>query len=113
MDNLYSKEINFLNMQINCDRELEADRDYLLSMYPAKAKIILVMIQEECDKLEYEGSPMLILFPDKQTVLDIAGSIYSKVSYDDNEDLKHMIEILVCNEFMIRRSRYKRRRHFF
>lgn len=97
------------------EHEIDLDRDYIMSLYPARARIIMVLIEEECDMLEYEGSSMLSAIPDRESMLAIARRVYSKVSCNDDEDnnLKYMIEVLVCNEFIIRRSRYKRRSRFF
>lgn len=97
------------------EHELDLDREYIMTLYPARARIIMVLIEEECDKLEYTGSPMLAPIPDKEEMLKIARGVYEKVSCNDDEEsnLRYMIEVLVCNEFVIRRSRYKRRSRFF
>lgn len=101
-------------LQIVDERELEEDRNYLMSMYPARARLIMVMVEDEVDKLEYEGSPMFALYPDKETILAIARKIYDRLSYKDEDDnLRHLIEVMVFHEFFVRRSRYKRRRKFF
>lgn len=113
MDNMFNERMGMLRLQAVDERELEEDREYLLQMYPAKARIIMVMVQDECDRMEYEGSPMLMTYPDKETMLGIARKIYNKVSYEENPELRYLIEVLVCNEYQVRRSRYKRRRHFF
>ncbi len=95
------------------ERELEEDREYLTQLYPAKARLIMVMVEDECDKLEYEGSPMFAKYPDKETLLGISRGIYHKVSAGEDANLKHLIDVMMCNEFCYRRSRYKRRRKFF
>lgn len=101
-------------LQFVDERELEEDREYLMDMYPVRAKLIMVMVEDSCDRLEYEGSPMFSQYPDKETILGIARDIYNKVSYNDTDNnLKHLIEVMVLNEFYIRRNRYKRRRKFF
>ena len=101
-------------LQLIDERELEEDREYLMRMYPARARLIMVMVEDACDRLEYEGSPMFAAYPDKETVLDISRRIYDKVKYNDsNNNLRYLIDVLLCNEFMFRRNRYKRRRKFF
>ena len=101
-------------LQMVDERELMEDREYLIQMYPAKAKIIMVMVEDACDKLEYEGSPMFAMYPDKETILGISRDIFYKVSYNhEDENLRHLIDVMVFNEFYVRRSRYKRRRKFF
>ncbi len=101
-------------LQLIDERELEEDREYLMRMYPARARLIMVMVEDACDRLEYEGSPMFAAYPDKETVLDISRRIYDKVKYNDSDNnLRYLIDVLLCNEFMFRRNRYKRRRKFF
>lgn len=101
-------------LQLIDERELEEDREYLMRMYPARARLIMVMVEDACDRLEYEGSPMFAAYPDKGTVLDISRRIYDKVKYNDSDNnLRYLIDVLLCNEFMFRRNRYKRRRKFF
>lgn len=100
--------------QVVDENELERDREYLMEMYPARARIIMVLVEDACDKLDYEGSPMYAMYPDRETILGISGQIYDKVRYNDTDyNLKHMIDVMLCNEFFVRRSRYKRRRKFF
>lgn len=101
-------------LQIIDEAELEEDREYLMQMYPAKARLIMVMVEDECDKLEYEGSPMFAPYPDKETILGISKKIFDKVTFDKGDiTLKQLIDVLICNEICVRRNRYKRRRKFF
>ncbi|MBQ9609342.1 MAG: hypothetical protein IJV15_07870 [Lachnospiraceae bacterium] len=106
---LYTPEICLID-----EEELERDREYMMQMYPVRARMIMVLVEDECDRLEYEGSPMFAMFPDKETLRRIADKIYNKIKYkDDDNELRHLIEVMLCNEFYVRRSRYKRRRRFF
>ena len=57
----------------------ERDLRMLQSMYPDAAKMILPYIEEECDKMEYEGSPMYDEHPDATTVWQIQDRILSQV----------------------------------
>lgn len=95
------------------EQELEEDREYLMQIYPAKAKMIMVMIEDACDRLEYEGSPMFAMYPDRESIFQIARQINDKVCCNNDDNLKSLIEVMLCNEFYVRRSRYKRRRRFF
>ena len=45
--------------------ELEADNSYLKYLYPKITRQISEFVEEECDKMEYEGSLMFDVFPDK------------------------------------------------
>lgn len=114
MDNKYQSRLMMPELQLVDERELEEDREYLMQMYPAKARLIMVMVEDECDRLEYEGSPMFAMYPDRETLLGISRRIYNKVGYSDSDEtLRHLIDVMLCNEFYVRRSRYKRRRKFF
>ncbi len=99
------------------EEEMFKDQEYLKKMYPAKARLILALVEDRCDRMEYEGSPMFADYPDKETFLRIAREIYSRImgDADDKSDgmLKQLIEVLVFNECMMRRGRYKRRRRYF
>lgn len=111
---VYEKRFIMPELQLIDERELEEDREYLMEMYPAKAKLIMVMVEDACDRLEYEGSPMFATYPDKETILGMARNIFNKVSYNHTDDnLKYLIEVMLLNEFYVRRNRYKRRRKFF
>ncbi len=113
-DDILKQRLALPELQLIDEAELEADREYLMQMYPAKARLIMVMVEDECDKLEYEGSPMFAAYPDKETILGLSRKIFSKVTYDKGDiHLKHLIDVLMCNEMYIRRNRYKRRRKFF
>lgn len=113
-DEVYVRRFRMPELMVVDEQELEEDREYLRAMYPMRAKMILVMVEDACDRLEYEGSPMFATYPDKVTVFSIAHKIYEKVSYREaDETLLHMIEIMVCHEFYIRRCRYHKRRKYF
>ena len=114
IDEIYVHKFRSLELYVVDEQELEEDRAYLRAMYPMRAKMILVMVEDACDRLEYEGSPMFALYPDKVTMFGVAKNIYDKISYKEaDETLLHMIEIMVCHEFYIRRCRYRKRRKYF
>lgn len=60
-------------------REAERELRKLQSMYPDTAKLLLPFVEEECDKMEYEGSPMFDEYPDRSTVYRIEGHIFEQV----------------------------------
>ncbi|WP_283685104.1 hypothetical protein [Parablautia sp. Marseille-Q6255] len=53
--------------QMRQERDLRA----LQAMYPDAAKLLLPLIEEACDRMEYEGSPMFDAYPDQTTVWQI------------------------------------------
>lgn len=76
--------------------ETERDLQYLKEMYPSKVKLISAMVEEECDKLEYAGSPMLVEYPDKEYVRKIAREIYEKLNI--KEDMEFPQEMQYSQE---------------
>jgi hypothetical protein len=96
------------------EREYENDREYLIQMYPAKARIVMAMIERECDKLEYDGSPMYARYPDKETLLLIASEIVGRLcGAETDEELAQLVQVLFLSECYNRRSKYRRRRRFY
>ena len=54
MQNLYLTEM-----------EYEKDMERMKELYPREVKSILEMVEDECDKMEYEGSLMFDEYPDR------------------------------------------------
>lgn len=67
--------------------EIETERDlqYLQQMYPADAKRMQRKVEEECDKLEYEGSMMYDEYPDRVTMLLMCDRIADALAREDAE----------------------------
>lgn len=76
-------------MQDFYSNEEENDRDveYIKSLYPDKMKQIQELVEEECDKLEYEGSMMFDEYPDKLMLRKLCDDIYEKSKEIDVEDV--------------------------
>ena len=144
----------------NCE-DADKDWDYMKQMYPLTAKKLFHEIDEECDKLEYDGSCMFDEYPDKVYLSRIVDRIYAKCKYleedmndideiqeplDDWEEepqltpyqyyqnrpnrphrpqrpqrhqnrrepwLRDLIEIILFNEMLNRRRRYRGRKRWF
>lgn len=121
--------------------EYERDRERLKEMYPKEAKRIQRVVEEECDKMEYDGSLMFDEYPDRVMVQKLCDDIYNKV-YDNTtaevemEQYKDrrpgggypppppppphrdrggrdLIEILLFDEMFRRRCRHNRCRRFW
>lgn len=117
----------------------ESDIEYMKSMYPDFCKRIQAYIDEECDRLEYDGSYMYDEYPDRDTIDRITDKIHDLISRDEtiktkelevaSEDIKgqqfyrnydlqrDLIKILLLNELFNRRrfryygDRYTNRRY--
>jgi hypothetical protein len=61
------------------EEQMEKDKEYMKSLYPAQAKTIQALVEEECDKLEYEGSIMFDEYPDKLGLRKIGTDIYNQI----------------------------------
>ena len=121
--------------------EYERDRERLKEMYPKEVKRIQRVVEEECDKMEYDGSLMFDEYPDRVMVQKLCDDIYNKV-YDnttaevETEQYKDrrpgggfpppppppprrdrggrdLIEILLFDEMFRRRCRHNRCRRFW
>lgn len=144
------------------DNNEDAEKDclYFRQLHPNTAKRILREIDEECDKLEYDGSCMFDEYPDKVYLGRVIDSIYNRtkdvieepIVYTENlkssEEckreksdvesnskssvqevnrrnrsnrnpirsnnwLRDLIEILLYQELINRRRRYRSRRRWF
>jgi hypothetical protein len=141
----------------NCE-DADKDWDYMKQLYPVVAKKLIVEVEDECDKLEYDGSCMFDEYPDRVYLGRIIDRIYLKYSYMedgsvnsesipavkskdatvsksvksnqydldwdyrrdryDHRDrkpkwLRDMIEVLLFNEILNRRRRYRGRKRWF
>lgn len=68
------------------DRTDERDYEYLKSMYPEMAKRIMPYVEEECDRMEYEGSMIYDEYPDKLQLRLMCGRIYGLVMEHEKFD---------------------------
>jgi len=114
--------------------EQESDFTYLKNLYPQIARSILPCIEEEADKMEYEGSPMFDEYPDKEYFRRIACRIYNKCALllepnpakpcpetkrspvdmpKVNNSLYSLTEVLLFYEIMFRRNRYRSRKRLY
>lgn len=115
----------------------ERDLRTLQSMYPQAARTLLPYIEEECDKMEYEGSSMYAQYPDQTTIRNIQDRIYNQVKdqFDVQEEapdemlsmqfdrnrrdprgknwLDNLVRVLLLQEMHHRRRRHRdmRRRY--
>lgn len=112
--------------------EAEKDFEYMKQLYPRSSHRIQELIEDTCDRLEYEGSMMFDEYPDRLQIALLANKIYSQLAPSattepltaqhsgppnrphpsDPDWLRHMIEIMLCNEMCQRRRRYRSRRRW-
>src|SRR5699024_6068163 len=115
------------------------DVEYMKSMYPMSAKKILPYVEEECDRMEYEGSMIYDEYPDRLLLYLMAGRIYDRMKEgekkeiameiekeqvetqelkrkkkDREETLMDLVQIILYQEIVQRRCRHRRNcRHYY
>lgn len=119
------------------EQEHERDMERLKEMYPDMAKKILRHVEEECDKMEYEGSMMFDEHPDRVMLMKITNDIYDKVKDEmemgqpqqeevtsmnkgerrpvppKNRWLGDLVEVLLFQEMHRRRCRHRNCRRWY
>ena len=109
------------------ERTERRDIEYLRSMYPDIPKRLLPYVEEECDRLDYEGSMLYDEYPDKYTLYHLCSKIHKKIEEEmpqkemgsqerrgpDKNFMDELIQVLLCQELVRRRCRRSRRRHYF
>lgn len=100
--------------------EMENDYSYLKYLYPNICSKLRERTEEECDQLEYDGSIMFDTYPDKTALQQIARKIVKKCSQEDpdsfpadNSHIREMAEIILYNEILFRRNRYRNRKRLY
>lgn len=100
--------------------EMETDNTYLKYLYPKITRQISEFVEDECDKMEYEGSLMFDLFPDKTALQIMAVGIteefrkkYPDAYSGENKLLRDMIEVVLFHEIMYRRNRYRNHKRLY
>lgn len=114
------------------------DVDYMKSIYPMSAKKILPYVEEECDRMEYEGSMIYDEYPDRLLLYMMAGRIYDRMKEgekkeiameiekeqvetqdlkrkkrDREETIMDLVQILLYQEIVQRRCRHRRNCRYY
>lgn len=114
-------------LQYDDERIERRDFEYMKSMYPMAVKRILPYVEEECDRMAYEGSMIYDEYPDQLQIRLMCNRIYDRVKkikpYDDeememqvsrNDDwLRDLVQIMLFQELFQRRSQHRRNRRKF
>ena len=64
---------------------------------------VLPYMEEECDRMEYDGSMMYDEYPDRLSLFRIADTISTILEQEAEKVSKDLIHVLVCNEIYKRR----------
>ena len=91
-------------------RNARRDYDYMKSIYPDAAKRVLPYIEEECDRMEYDGSMMYDEYPDRLQLRLMCRRIYDKAEKEENDPgtwLMDLIEVMTYQELCRRRAEHR------
>lgn len=115
MQNLYLTEM-----------EYEKDMERMKELYPRDVKKVLEYVEDECDKMEYEGSLMFDEYPDRLMLEMVVDRIYDRAAGDEmdmeaeqyrdrgrDNRLRNLIGVLLNNEMFRRRCRHRRCRRWW
>ncbi len=103
------------------ERIEKRDFEYMKSMYPETSKKLLPYVEEECERMEYEGSVIYDEYPDRLQLRLMSNRIYDKVKdMEDSEEgmnregwLKELIQLMLFHELFVRRCNHRKRRKRF
>ena len=103
------------------DKIEKRDFEYMKSLYPMTAKKILPYVEDECERMTYEGSMIYDEYPDQLQIRMMCSRIYDKVK--DLEDtgegakregwLRDLIQIMLFQELYQRRCEHRKYRRKF
>ena len=94
----------------NDDRNARRDYDYMKSIYPDTAKRVLPYMEEECDRMEYDGSMMYDESPDRLQLRLMCRRIYDKAEKEVENPgawLMDLIEVMTYQELCRRRVEHR------
>lgn len=69
------------------EMEYERDMERMKELYPEEARQIQKLVEEECDKMEYEGSMMFDEYPDRLMLKVICDRIYQNAMQSKPQEM--------------------------
>lgn len=79
-------------LQYDDERMERRDLEYMKSMYPDVAKRLLPYVEDECDRMEYEGSMMYDEYPDQLQLRLMCKRVHDRVKDRDDMQMPDMAE---------------------
>ena len=92
---------------------IDRDYSYMKKICPDIVGQISDWIEDECDRLEYEGSFLFDQYPDKTTLYKMVDRISRNLPSEITVSPKDLIQALLCDEIFYRRCRYYRKKKQF
>jgi hypothetical protein len=111
--------------------DLDHDLEYMKQLYPKTAKAIQKEIDNECDKIEYDGSMMFDEYPDKESLDKLIDRVYDRIKQIEDEPqveinslyfypprrntnyLRDIVSLLFLSEIFNRRRRHRGRKRWY
>lgn len=91
---------------------LEEEKSLMLTYYPKTAGIIQALVEDVCDRMDYEGSFLYDEYPDKWRIERICQRIENQMEMQAQSNSENLlgefIKTLFCQELYQRRCRRKR-----
>ena len=125
-------------LEYDDERKERQDVEYMKSMYPDEVKRILPFVEDECDRMEYEGSMIYDEYPDMLSVRMMCSRVCNRIKEIGLEDMeeteplddrmeaqqrnrrrgrdhniREIVEVLLLHELMRRRTEHRRKRRQF
>ena len=95
------------------ERKERQDLEYIKSMYPDKVKKLVPYVEDECDRMEYEGSMIFDEYPDRLGLKLMCARVCRRIEKIDTDqeikEIRNIIEVLVFQELLRRRNDRRRR----
>lgn len=98
------------------EKMVQRDLDYMKSIYPMAAKRLVPYIEEECDRMEYDGSMMFDEYPDQLQLRLMCRRIYDRAAAEEEnpgEWLGNLIQVMTYQEICHRRRGHRNLRRKF
>ena len=95
------------------ERKERQDIEYMKSMYPDEVKKILPFVEDECDRMEYEGSMIYDEYPDMLGIRMMNRRICDRIAEKGLPEHREIVEVLLLHELMKRRGENRRKRRQF
>lgn len=103
------------------EKMCKRDQEYMQSIYPEIAKILLPFIERECERLEYDGSLIYDEYPDKLLLRLMCSRVYKNAEdelykygmlweKEKKQWVRDMLEILVYQALCERRANWRSNR---
>lgn len=102
------------------ERDQEREWKVMQSYYPPRVLIIQEKVEQECDKMEYDGSMMFDEYPDKFMMSHLCKKIESQIKKENDQQTDtseqwemDLIGVLLFNEMYRRRCKRRQYHPYF